>query len=90
MSLGIRNLTRAQFFDELGRKIDAIAPHDCMGLDLEILEQFEIRKLLNDWSVVAINDALKISDTTTPVIECDGYLVVGNIFGVSYVKHINI
>ena len=72
------------------REINAIAPHDRIRLDLEIPEQIQARKLPNNWPMVALDNALKISNTTTPVIKHNGYLVVTNVFRINYVKHINI
>ena len=81
----IRNLNQA--LDKLRGKIDTVRPHNRICLNLEILEFVEICKLPNNRSMIFFDDTLKISNTTRPVIESDGYLVISDVFGVSYVKH---
>ena len=81
----IRNLNQA--LDKLRGEIDTITPHDCTSLNFEILEQIQIRKLLNNRSVIILDDSFKISNTTGPVIECNGNLVISDIFCVKNVKH---
>ena len=81
----IRNLNQA--LDKLRGKIDTIAPHDCTSLNFEILEQIQIRKLLNNRSVIILDDTFKIDNTATPVVKRDGNLVISDIFCIKNVKH---
>ena len=81
----IRNLNQA--LDKLRGEIDTITPHDCTSLNFEILEQIQIRKLLNNRSVIILDDTFKIDNTATPVVKRDGYLVISDIFCIKNVKH---
>ena len=81
----IRNLNQA--LDKLRGEIDTITPHDCTSLNFEILEQIQIRKLLNNRSVIILDDTFKIDNTATPVIKRDGDLVISDIFSGCDMKH---
>ena len=55
--LGKRNSSQA--LDKLRGEIDTVAPHDCMSLNFEIFEQVQVRKLLNNRSVIILDTALR-------------------------------
>ena len=76
-----------QALDKLRSEINTVAPHDCTSLNFEIFEQVQVRKLLNNRSVIILDNSFKINDTTAPIIERDGYLVISNVFCIKNVKH---
>ena len=49
----------SQALDKLRGEIDTVAPHDCTSLNFEIFEQVQVRKLLNNRSVIILDTALR-------------------------------